>query len=73
METLRPLFCATKNASPAVIGKALEKEARAILTAVPKGSSLADQVNTALQELLQDGTVEKLFQEYDTVYVSPLS
>ena len=30
-----------KNASPAVIGKALEKEARAILTAVPKGSSLA--------------------------------
>lgn len=32
-----------------------------------------DQVNTALQELLQDGTVEKLFQEYDTVYVSPLS
>ena len=36
-------------------------------------SSLVDQVNTALQELLQDGTVEKLFQEYDTVYVSPLS
>ena len=32
---------AEKNASPAVIGKALEKEARAILTAVPKGSSLA--------------------------------
>ena len=30
-----------ENASPAVIGKALEKEARAILAAVPKGSSLA--------------------------------
>lgn len=30
-----------KNASPAVIGKALEKEARAILAAVPKGSGLA--------------------------------
>ena len=41
--------------------------------AFAKGSSLVDQVNTALQELLQDGTVEKLFQEYDTVYVSPLS
>lgn len=35
---------AEKNASPAVIGKALEKEARAILTAVPKGSSLAAAV-----------------------------
>ena len=32
---------AEKNASPAVIGKALEKEARAILAAVPKGSGLA--------------------------------
>ena len=32
---------AEKNASPAVIGEALEKVARAILTAVPKGSSLA--------------------------------
>lgn len=29
---------AEKNASPAVIGKALEKEARAILASVPKGS-----------------------------------
>lgn len=31
---------AEKNASPAVIAKALEKEGKAILNAVPKGSSL---------------------------------
>ncbi|MEG1407936.1 MAG: 23S rRNA (pseudouridine(1915)-N(3))-methyltransferase RlmH, partial [Ruthenibacterium sp.] len=31
---------AEKNASDAVIAKALEKEAKAILAAVPKGSSL---------------------------------
>ena len=30
-------------------------------------------VNQALSQLLQDGTVEQIFQEYDTVYVSPLS
>lgn len=30
-----------KNASPAVIEKALEKEAKAILAAVPKGSAIA--------------------------------
>ena len=39
----------------------------------PKGSDLVDQVNQALSQLLQDGTVEQIFQEYDTVYVSPLS
>ena len=30
-------------------------------------------MNQALSQLLQDGTVEQIFQEYDTVYVSPLS
>ena len=54
-----------------VLDEAMTSEPYAF--AFAKGSSLADQVNTALQELLQDGTVEKLFQEYDTVYVSPLS
>ena len=34
---------------------------------------IVDQVNQALSQLLQDGTVEQIFQEYDTVYVSPLS
>lgn len=54
-----------------VLDEAMTSEPYAF--AFAKGSSLVDQVNTALQELLQDGTVEKLFQEYDTVYVSPLS
>ena len=42
---------AEKNASPAVIGKALEKEARAILTAVPKGSSLVEGKQKTSEEL----------------------
>lgn len=54
-----------------VLDEAMTSEPYAF--AFAKGSSLVDQVNTALQELLQDGTVEKIFQEYDTVYVSPLS
>ena len=41
--------------------------------AFAKGSDLVDQVNQALSQLLQDGTVEQIFQEYDTAYVPPLS
>ncbi len=54
-----------------VLDEAMTSEPYAL--AFAKGSDLVDQVNQALSQLLQDGTVEKLFQEYDTVYVSPLS
>ena len=55
----------------AVLDEAMTSEPYAL--AFAKGSDLVDQVNQALSQLLQDGTVEQIFQEYDTVYVSPLS
>ena len=54
-----------------VLDEAMTSEPYAL--AFAKGSDLVDQVNQALSQLLQDGTVEQIFQEYDTVYVSPLS
>lgn len=54
-----------------VLDEAMTSEPYAL--AFAKGSDLMDQVNQALSQLLQDGTVEQIFQEYDTVYVSPLS
>lgn len=54
-----------------VLDEAMTSEPYAL--AFAKGSDLVDQVNQALSQLLQDGTVEQIFREYDTVYVSPLS
>ena len=59
------------NENLTVLDEAMTSEPYAL--AFAKGSDLVDQVNQALSQLLQDGTVEQIFQEYDTVYVSPLS
>ena len=39
--------------------------------AFKKGSELVDEFNAALDELLADGTVAAIFEEWDTVYVAP--
>ena len=62
---------AEQNGATKVLDEAMTSEPYAL--AFAKGSDLVDQVNQALSQLLQDGTVEQIFQEYDTVYVSPLS
>lgn len=40
--------------------------------AFKKGSeSLVNEINTYIKEWLADGTIEKIFEKYDTIYVAP--
>ena len=52
-----------------VLDEAMTSEPYAF--AFKKGSDLVDDFNAALDELLADGTVAAIFEEWDTVYVAP--
>ena len=52
-----------------VLDEAMTSEPYAF--AFKKGSELLDDFNAALDELLADGTVAAIFEEWDTVYVAP--
>ena len=52
-----------------VLDEAMTSEPYAF--AFKKGSDLVDEFNAALDELLADGTVAAIFEEWDTVYVAP--